>query len=88
MEVMGLVDQDAAISEGQEDNPVPLDDLLWLLTTAIRHFCFQQYRQVGISDGHYTLDKLPQCTTGQEPIQCGCSAHLEVESYTDEEKKN
>ena len=49
MEVMGLVDQDAAISECQEDNPVPLDeDLLQLLTTAIGHFYFQQYCQVGI----------------------------------------
>ena len=88
MKLMGLVDADAAILEGQESDPIPIDqDFMEILAVAISHMYFPQHHCVGISDGYYTLDQLPQCTGGRQSVQCRCIAHQAVLFCTDKQKR-
>ena len=60
MRLMGLVDNDAAISEGQEDlGDTPIDDeFIKILTLTISHIYYPKYRSA-VSDGLYTYEQHP-----------------------------
>ena len=84
MQIMGLVGEDATISEGQEHAPpFPVDDeQLKLLQTAMDHDLHPCYQVRGTCDGYYTPDQLDECISGSEPQQCQCSAHAALFSGT------
>ena len=70
MRLMGLVDDDAAISESLEcpdTSPVSEKDIELLFA----HEYYEQYRKRGRCDGHYTKDQLKKCTTGTYCSQVG-----------------
>ena len=84
MQIMGLVGEDATVSEGQEHAPpFPVDDeQLKLLQTAMDHNLDPYYQVRGTCDGYCTPDQLDECISGSEPQQCQCSAHAALFSGT------
>ena len=84
MHIVGLVGDDATVSEGQEHAPpFPMDDeLLKLLQIVMDHDLHPRYQVRGTCDGYYTPDQLDECIRGSEPQQCQCSAHAALFSGT------